>query len=93
LTLNKEAKLFAAGNSINANSNEEDFSSDPRVFENCQIHGLTIKEVPRPDYIPPKFEALRSVWGTLCHFDYKHCLRVLSNCGVKLSRAQGTVVP
>jgi len=70
----------------------EDFSSDPRVLENCYIHGLTISEVPRPDYIPLKFEALRSIWGTLSHFDYKHCLRVLSNYKFTRLRSQSTIV-
>jgi hypothetical protein len=52
---------------------------DPRVIANCEIYGLTLDEVPRPDYIPPKFEKLRNVWNSLCHFDYRHCLRALAN--------------
>lgn len=93
MKLIRETKLFAARNLTNATLTKEDFSSDPRVLETCQIHGLTIDEVPRPDYIPPRFEALRGIWGTLSHFDYKHCLRVLSNCGFKRLRSQGTIVP
>jgi len=89
----KEAKVFAARSLTNFTSTKEDFGSDPRVLENCQIYGLTISEVPRPDYIPPKFEVLRGIWGTLSHFDYKHCLRVLSNYGFRRLRLKSTMVP
>jgi len=87
----KEAKVFAAKSLTNFTSNEEDFSSDPRVLMNCQMYDLAINEVPRPDYIPLKFEALRNIWGTLSHFDYKHCLRVLSNYRFMRLRPQNTV--
>jgi len=87
----KEAKVFAAKSLTNFTSTEEDFSSDPRVLMNCQMYDLAINEVPRPDYIPLKFEALRNIWGTLSHFDYKHCLRVLSNYRFMRLRPQNTV--
>jgi len=50
-------------------SKDHEFVDDPRYINNLEVYSLTPEECPRPDYIPPRFEPLRSKWHTLNHFD------------------------